>query len=126
MKRSTTGTAHVEYGVRMASRDIVINAMLAAAEKLNQGSKGIYSNPMVSFFSATHASAQGDAIHVRIIGGSHCDNGFPRKLTCAGVAKPEATKGSTVPEDQAPVDGIHAELFRQALADSGCFATIRS
>src|SRR5690242_14457945 len=111
MERAATVMTCNQYGVRMAARDIVINAMLAAVEKLDQGSKRVYSHPLISFFSATHPCAQGNAIHFRIVGSSNCHSGFRRELARICIAKPEIAEGRAVPENQAPIYGIDADFL---------------
>ena len=91
-------------------RYVMINAMFAAIKKLDQGGKSIQRDQLMSFFSATHAETEGNAIHFRVIGSGNGDYGFSRQRVRIDIAKPEIAQGGPVPENQAPVNGIGTDF----------------
>ena len=110
MKRPAIGKAGIEYGFHMAARNMVMNAVFAAVQELDYGSKGIDRYALIAFLSSSHAGTKRNAINFPIMGGSNDRDGFFYDRACADIAEPEIAKSGAIPENQAAIDGISPDL----------------
>ena len=86
MKRPVIGKAGIEQGFHMAAGNMVINAVFAAVQELDHGSKGIDRYALIAFLSSTHAGTKRNAIDFPIIGGSNDRDGFFYHRACALIS----------------------------------------